>query len=143
MAWWSWIVVGALLLAAEVVLPTDFFIVFFGAAAIVVGLVQLVGLGLPAWGQWLLFAGLSVTSLLLLRPRLRRALRREETVGHTEMVGEIVTVGDEIPPQGTGKGELRGTVWVVHNAGSQPLRAGERCQVASVEGLTLHVRREG
>ena len=142
MPWWTWIVVGAALLAAEVILPTDFFIVFFGVAALVVGLLGLFGLDLPVWSQWLLFAVLSLASLRLLRPRLRRAMHRDETVGHTELVGEIVQVTGEIPAQGTGEGELRGTVWRVHNEGARPLRAGESCKVTSVDGLTLHVRKE-
>jgi len=142
MPWWTWIVVGAALLAAEVILPTDFFIVFFGVAALVVGLLRLIGLDLPVWSQWLLFALLSLTSLRLLRPRLRQALRREETVGHTELVGEIVTVVEEIPARGSGEGQLRGTVWKVVNEGAQPLRAGESCKVTGVDGLTLHVRKE-
>ena len=142
MPWWTWIVVGAALLAAEVILPTDFFIVFFGAAALVVGILGLVGLDLPVWSQWLLFAILSLTSLAVLRPRLKRAMRREETVGHTELVGEIVTVVGEIPVAGSGEGRLRGTVWKVQNESAQPLRAGESCKVTSVDGLTLHVRKE-
>src|SRR5262247_1756148 len=74
MPWWTWIAAGALLLVAEAVLPTDFFLVFFGAAGLVVGLAMLLGLHLPAWAQWLLFAALTIVSLVVLRPRLRRAL---------------------------------------------------------------------
>ena len=142
MPWWTWIVVGAALLAAEVILPTDFFIVFFGAAALVVGLLGLVGLDLPVWSQWLLFAILSLTSLAVLRPRLRRAMHRTQTIGHTELVGELVTVVHEIPGQGSGEGQLRGTAWKVVNEGAQPLHAGETCKVTGVDGLTLHVRKE-
>ena len=143
MPWWTWIAVGALLLVAEAVLPTDFFLVFFGAAALVVGLAMLLGLHPPAWAQWLLFAGLSIASVVALRPRLRRALGKDRMQGHTELVGEVVIAGQEIAADGTGQGQLRGTVWKIHNAGGETLRAGERCKVARVEGLTLYVTREG
>ena len=56
MPWWGWIFVGATLLAAEVALSTDFYLVFFGAGALVLGVLGLVGLSLPVWAQWLLFA---------------------------------------------------------------------------------------
>jgi membrane protein implicated in regulation of membrane protease activity len=140
MPWWSWIALGAILLGAEAVLTTDFFLVFFGAAALIVGLVMLGGIHPPAWAQWLLFAGLSVASLLLLRPRLRRALGRQRGPEGTDLVGETVLVSAEMPAGGIGRGELRGSVWNLHNAGAGPLHAGERCTVEKVEGLTLHVR---
>jgi membrane protein implicated in regulation of membrane protease activity len=143
MPWWTWIAAGALLLVFEAVLPTDFFLVFFGAAGLVVGLALLAGLHAPAWAQWLLFAALSIASLVVLRPRLRRALGKDRMQGHTELVGEVVIAGQEIAADGTGQGQLRGTVWKIHNAGGETLRAGERCRVARVEGLTLHVTREG
>ena len=78
MPWWTWIAAGALLLVAEVVLPTDFFLVFFGAAGLVVGLAMLLGLHPPAWAQWLLFAALSIVSLVVLRckePTVSRPFR--------------------------------------------------------------------
>ncbi len=142
MPWWSWIALGAVLLGAEVVLPTDFYLVFFGAGALVIGLVMLAGLHPPVWAQWLLFAALSVTSLGLVRPRLRRALGKDRMAGHTDLVGEVVIAGQEIPAHGVGQGQMRGTVWKIHNVGDQPLQAGERCRVASVDGLTLQVQRD-
>ena len=35
MPWWGWIVLGAALLAAESVVDAQFFLVFFGAAALI------------------------------------------------------------------------------------------------------------
>ncbi len=87
MAWWGWIAAGALLLAAEMgLVDAEFYLVFLGLSALLVGLLALAGLGGPPWVQWLLFAALAATSLVLfrgrvysrLRPRAgaRRALRR-------------------------------------------------------------------
>src|SRR5678815_4339636 len=71
MPWWGWIVVGALLLAAEIfVIPTDFYLVFFGTSAIAVGAIAWLGLGLPSTVEWLLFAALSIVSLVFFRSRL-------------------------------------------------------------------------
>ena len=74
MVWWGWIVVGALLLSAELFVPTDFFLVFLGVAALLVGGVGLSGLALPVWGQWLLFAALSLVLLVAVRGRLKRRM---------------------------------------------------------------------
>ena len=41
MPWWGWVVVGAALLGAEIVVPTDFYLVFLGLSALAVGLVGL------------------------------------------------------------------------------------------------------
>ena len=42
--WWQWLVFGLVLMLAELLSPGGFYIIFFGIAAVVVGL--LVGLGL-------------------------------------------------------------------------------------------------
>ena len=41
-AWWFWVLLGFLLLFLELVTPTGFFLLFFGVAAVLVGL-------LPPW----------------------------------------------------------------------------------------------
>ncbi|MGH2570670.1 MAG: NfeD family protein, partial [bacterium] len=83
MPWWSWIVLGAALLGAEVLLATDFYLVFFGVAAVVVGLVELGARDLPVWSQWLLFAAIAVAGLVLYRKRLReRLIRPDRALDH-------------------------------------------------------------
>jgi len=139
MVWWGWIVLGVVLLGAEVVLATDFFLVFFGAAALLVGLLLLVGLGLPVWGQWLLFAALSVVGLLLFRRRLRAILRHSDREERPELVGESGVVRAAIRPGTRGAVELRGTTWTAEHGGGAPLSPGDRCRVDRVDGLTLVV----
>ncbi|HMX93167.1 MAG TPA: hypothetical protein PLY42_17495, partial [Nitrospira sp.] len=74
MSWWLWAFLGILLLAGEMITPGGFYMLFFGIGALLVG--ALVGLDViqSAWMSWLLFSGLSVGSLLLLRPPLRRLM---------------------------------------------------------------------
>ena len=72
MAWWFWIVLGAVLLAAEVIIAADFYLVFFGIAALVVGLLAVFGVELPVWSQWLLFAGLAIAGLVVYRGRWKK-----------------------------------------------------------------------
>ena len=48
MAWWGWIAVGTLLLCAELfAIDLEFYLVFIGLGAIIVGIVELVAPGLP------------------------------------------------------------------------------------------------
>jgi inner membrane protein len=139
MPWWGWIVVGAVLLAAEVVVPTDFFLVFLGASALAVGLLGLIGWDAAVWVQWLAFAALAILSLVF----LRGWLRARPTAGVPETVmGEAATATEPIEPGGLGRVELRGSTWSARNAGDEPIAPGDRMRVTHVEGLTLHVRRE-
>jgi len=144
MAWWIWLLLGLGLLAAEMLTPGGFFVLFFGLAALVVGAVVYVGLGGPDWFQWLLFSTLSIVSVLFLRSRVLAWFqsRQGSTVGTETLVGEVATLHDDIAPGTVGKAELRGTSWNVRSRDAAPLRRGQRCRVQRVEGLTLWVTAE-
>ena len=142
MPWWGWIVVGAVLLGAELfVIPTDFFLVFLGFAAIVVGLVGLIGIALPEWGQWATFAVVAAISLVYFRGWLRARFPHTTRADDT-LVGEIAVAREALAAGANGRIELRGTTWSARNAGEAALAPGDRARVERVEGLTLHVRRE-
>jgi len=139
--WWVWIVLGGVLLVAEVFLPTDFFLVFFGVAALVLGIVGLVAPGLPPFAEWLLYAVLSVMTLLLFRRRLQRRFTHDHVAGVDSLVGQAAIAREPIAPGSRGQVELRGTVWTAKNSGTVAIQSGDRCVVESVDGLTLDVRR--
>lgn len=140
MTWWMWLVIGLLLMGLEVVTPGGFFLIFFGAGAVAVGILDyFVPLSLTV--QVLLFVGFSVVSLLLFRKPLRERFTRVEPKGTVDsLVGEFAEALDEIPAGGLGKVELRGTSWSAHNLGASVIARAARCRVERVEGLTLHVR---
>jgi membrane protein implicated in regulation of membrane protease activity len=143
MPWWGWIVVGAVLLGAELfVVPTDFYLVFVGVAAIAVGLVAWTGVGLPVWGEWALFGVLSVVLLVWFRgwARARWGTRGSRRVDDT-LAGEVGVAPDGLAANAAGRVELRGSPWSARNAGAEPIAPGARVRVERVEGLTLHVRR--
>jgi membrane protein implicated in regulation of membrane protease activity len=58
------------------------------------------------------------------------------------MVGEVAIPLEDLAPGSTGKAELRGTEWSVHNAAATPLRKGQRSRVTRVDGLTLWIEPE-
>lgn len=134
---------GAVLLAAETLVPGTSYAFFFGVAAIAVGALVGLGIGGPAWLQWLLFSAASVASLLALRgPLLRRFRGRPSDVGTVGFVGETAVLLDDLAPGAVGKAELRGTSWSARSREARPLPRGQRCRVERVEGLTLWLRPE-
>ena len=142
MPWWGWIVVGALLLGSEVVITTEFYLVFLGVAALAVGLFGLLAFEPPAWQQWLAFASLSVVFLVGFRRRFAALVGPESARVRDRVVGEAGTARDAIAPGGIGQAELRGTLWTAHNVGSEALAPGDRLRALEVDGLTLEVTRE-
>ena len=141
MGWWGWIVAGALLLALELMVPTDFFVVFLGVAALMVGGAGLAGLELPVWGQWLLFGALSLVLLVAVRGPLKRRLPAGDPRVDDALVGEIALIHEHLAAGATGRAELRGTQWTARNDEPTALEPGARARVERVEGLVLHVRR--
>lgn len=144
MIWWYWMLLGIVLLGAEMLTPGGFYILFFGLAALIVGSVTGLGWIQEEWIQWLLFSGLAIISLLVFRGPLMTWLKTKdkELPIVDSMVGESAVLIEDLIAGGTGKAELRGSMWTAHNAGSTLLKKGQRCKVGRVEGLTLWVTAE-
>ncbi len=142
MTWWLWILVGLALLGIEMLTPGGFFTIFFGVAAIIVGILARFGLAGPAWMQWIWFSGLSIASLLVLRKPLLEWMRRREVKRPAvdTLVGETAVILEPVPGSGVGKAELRGTSWSARSADGSSLPVGARCRVDRVDGLTLWIK---
>src|ERR1700726_2329317 len=99
MQWWAWIAVGAILLGSELAfVDAQFYLVFVGSSAFVVGMLQLAGLELAGWLQWLIFAALAVASMLTFRRRIYERMRRGLPAMKAGPAGEIVTLPMALPP---------------------------------------------
>lgn len=140
MIWWQWCVLGVLLLAAELAVDAEFYLVFVGISAIAVGLIGLTPIALPMWGQWLVFSLISVSALLFFRSRIYNKIRGQTPDLKEGVAGEVATVNELIAPGDTGSAILRGAVWQARNIGNEPLAAGSRVIVEETKGLTLSVR---
>lgn len=142
MPWWGWVTVGAMLLVAEMTfVDLEFYLVFLGISALLVGLIGLAGVSLAFWLQWLVFAGLALGSLVFFRQRVYKRLRPlpegEVQVG---VAGERATAIDEIAPGATGTVTLRGSNWRGINRGTETIPAGATCRVDRSVGLMLDLR---
>ena len=143
MTWWTWMVLGALLLAAELfAIDAQFYLVFLGVSALIVGLTSLFGIVMPEWAQWMLFAVLALISFFTFRKSLYQKIHggvvgfKESLAGNTVNVLNDLAVGDEA------RIEFRGTRWTVRNVGTGTISAGSRARVVKADGLTLHVEAE-
>ena len=137
---WGWLVIGALLLGAEMFLvDAQFYLVFLGAAALLTGALVWLGLPLSVNVQWLLFAILSVASMWTFRKRLYQHLRKpQDIVPEALSVGDRLQLPEPLAPGQSCRVEYRGTSWTARNAGTVAL-SGEVI-IARVEGLTLLVQ---
>jgi inner membrane protein len=142
MEWWIWIVLGLALMLGELITPGGFYILFFGIGAVLVGVLAGFDVAGPAWFQVILFLLVSVVTLWRFRERLLQVTRGATPDNVDSMVGETAVIMEEIPSNGIGKAEMRGTSWNARNIGEKPLVRGERCRVERIEGLTLVVRGE-
>ena len=141
MYWWAWIAAGAILLGSELAfIDAQFYLVFVGASAFVVGMLQLAGIALAVWLQWLIFAVLAVASMLTFRRRIYESMRRGLPAMKSGPAGEIVTMPTALPPGETCRLEFRGCSWSAVNAGLGVIAAGSRARIERVDGLTLVVR---
>jgi hypothetical protein len=138
MSWWAWSLFGIVLLVGEVLTPGGFYLLFFGLGALAVGALGPLGIELPAWAQWLLFAALSIVATLFFRkPLLARLQAKSPAARADELTGEIAAPREAIAPGAVGSAELRGTVWAARNGSSQSIAAGQRCRVVRIDGLQI------
>jgi len=139
MAWWLWMVLGFLLLIAEMVTP-GLFLLFFGVAGMVVGLLKLLGVTGPVWMEWVLFSGIAVVSLLLFRKPLLARVKQRSGEDVDRLEAEAAVAMEDIAPEKVGRVELRGSPWSARNVGASDITRGQRCRVEHVDGLMLRVR---
>jgi membrane protein implicated in regulation of membrane protease activity len=144
MQWWTWMILGILLLATELfAIDAQFYLVFLGAGALVVGLGMLTGLDLPVWLQWVTFAVVSLVFMFTVRRKLYDKLRVAPRKIGPEAVGQTVQITQELPPGRSCRAEFRGTTWKAVNVDDVTLPAGSMARIDLVDGLTLRVRAAG
>ena len=138
--YWHWWVLGLLLLVAEMLSPTGFFLLWIGAAAILVG-----GLAwaVPSTGwevQVVLFGVLSVASFFAWRHfRAAPAATDQPALnrrGHS-YVGRTFTLTAPIV-NGVGKLHVDDSQWRITGSDAE---AGTQVRVVAADGNTLKVER--
>ncbi len=140
MVWWGWCIFGVVLLGLELLaVDAQFYLVFAGLAAVVVGLLGLVGLELPIAGQWLLFAVVAVTAMFTLRRPIYAKLMNKPFGNVSTDVDQRVVLTQELPPGKSCRIEYRGSGWTAVNIGDRPIPSGGTARIDSIDGVTLRV----
>ncbi|PIR21477.1 MAG: hypothetical protein COV45_01645 [Deltaproteobacteria bacterium CG11_big_fil_rev_8_21_14_0_20_47_16] len=132
-----WVVLGLVLLAAEMMTLT-FVLVFFGVGALVVAILKwLLGLeSIPF--EILIFSGISVGGLLCFRRKFRESWSHKE--GAAIDVGKVIILNRDVPACGRAQVEYQGTTWTAENESDVLLSKGSRAVIVRVDGLTLIVK---
>lgn len=142
--WWQWIVLGVVLVVAELAVPA-FFVIWFGLGALVVGLAVLAvpGIG-PAiqLGLWIVASLAMVVLWFQVFERKHHKTRIGQSDG--DAIGEIGLMARAAAPFERGRVRFQKPLlgyeeWecVVDEA----IPAGERVRVVAVEGSFLKVAR--
>lgn len=142
MPWWAWLIFGVMLLGVEMfVIDAQFYLVFLGVSATVVGLVGLAGIEAPVWSQWLAFAILSLATMFGFRKRIYELVRSRS--GHVQQrvtSGDKVVVPLRLEPGHECRVEYRGSSWTARNVDRQPIDSGAEAEIVTIQELTLLIR---
>lgn len=137
LAWWHWWIFAVLFLILEIFSPAAFFM-WMGFAAAITGLVVL---AIPmSWEmQFLIFAALSVASILIGRTYFRRhPIESEQPIINErgqELIGRTAVVDADIV-NGKGRIRLGETTWSVSGPDAP---AGEKVKIVGADGAVLKV----
>jgi membrane protein implicated in regulation of membrane protease activity len=141
MNWWGWCILGLVLFGVELfAVDAQFYLIFAGLAAIVVGLLGLVGLDLPVWAQWAAFAVVSVATMFTVRKQIYLKLMNKPMGNVSTDIDQHVVLGQELAPGKSCRIEYRGSGWTAVNVGKHSIVAGGSARIDSIDGLTLNVR---
>ncbi|MBB5908967.1 NfeD family protein [Actinoalloteichus hymeniacidonis] len=133
-----WVIVGALLIVAEVV-SGELVLLMLGLGSLLAAISA--GLGMPLWVDLAVFGVFSVGLVTLARPALRRRLNRGELVktNAEALIGEQATVLSEVSATG-GQVRLAGEVWSARSLDPTQVMAVDRVvTVMEISGATAVV----
>ena len=139
MSWWIWILIAFAILALELTAST-MHVGFFAIGAFVVAILVALGIDMPLWAELVIFTAVSLLAFFFLRPVLVRKMKLDQKKVVDSLVGEQALALEDIAVGGSGRAEMRGSTWSARNVGETALLRGQRCTVAGVDGLVIHLR---
>jgi membrane protein implicated in regulation of membrane protease activity len=146
--WIFWCILGAILIVAEI-FTSGFVLLWFGIGALLAAFASFIGIDSLAI-QFFIFAGVSIALTAASRTIFNNYFSREKPEnalrsGVDALPGKVGTVvSSSKGALNEGAVKVFGSTWTAYPApGEQPLEAGERVCVESVEGASIYVRRVG
>lgn len=135
----TWAVAGLLLIIADVVFGT-FYMLFIGAAALITALLVWLKVLPNESVQWLVFAVISIASVILFRKKLVTAFGKDGADKYVEHAGQKVNVLEAIPAHGIGKVTYKGSQWQAKTQDGTALEANSQAEIVTMDGIILIVK---
>lgn len=140
LVYWHWFALALLLGIIDVTVGANFFLVWCGAAAVLVALLMLF---IPAmtWEYQFLIFGLGVMASLIVWHRYLKVAPSRHAAGvvlnrrAAQYIGRVFTLEEPIE-NGRGKVRVDDTQWRVEG---KDMRVGEKVKVIGVDGVVLRV----
>ena len=138
-AWQIWATIAVICLILELG-SGDLFLLSFAIRAAVTAILAFLGAGI--YVQLLVFAVVSILTLLLVRPSLLKLLHKGEDKRDSNvdaLVGKTGIVTEDIPEDNFGRVSLGGDDWKAKTVDGKPLKRGEKVKFVSRESLVITV----
>lgn len=139
--YWNWLLLGIFLLVVELLAPGTFFL-WMGVAAFCVGLLLIPFPSVPWQYQWLIFAILSVASIIIWRTYFQRyfSVTDEPFLNRRgqQYIGRVFNLDAPIV-NGYGRIRVDDSIWKIKGPDCPE---GTRVRVVAVEGVILKVQIE-
>lgn len=116
-----------------------FYLIFIGVAALIIGLLEPLGVTLGLTAQWIAFAVLALTLMVLFRERLYKKLRGGAVGFEDSTIGSLVDITSDVSPGASTRVRMRGSEWTAINIGQETIPAGRQARIKEVDGLILKV----
>lgn len=138
--WQLFVIIGALLCLAEVVVP--------GFVILPLGLGFLIAAPFAYWLDghalvWAILVVLQLVSTFLLRMYFKRLSDKPKIRSTAEgMIGKQAVVSEEIPAGGSGYVKLYGDQWMAKSFHLEPLAPGTHVVITKIDGNKVWVEKE-
>ena len=146
MQYWHWLSLGGAFLVLEI-LTMGFFFLWFGASAIIVGIILLIVPEIAWQFQWSLWGALSIIDLfawkLVMSKKLSTGIKSDEphlNKRGEQYVGRTFTLEEPIV-NGFGKVKVDDSTWKVEC--ENDLASGTKIKVTALDGTVLQVEAAG
>jgi membrane protein implicated in regulation of membrane protease activity len=138
--WWLWIVLGVLLIIGEI-FTAGFFLIWFGIAAIIAGVLAFFELS-PVW-QGVAFVIISAILLAGTRRLADKFTKKQPPgIGADRFIGKIGVVLEEIDnDKNTGRVRVEEDQWRADSLKGDIIPEGSKIQVMKLEGTHLVVKK--
>ncbi len=142
---WFWFGLAVAFLLVEV-LTVDLVCIWFGAAALITGIVMAIFPTLPIPWQFAIFVGIAAVLIAATRPLVKRLLRfeRNRDTNLDRLIGQVALVTEQIDNlAATGAVRLNGVVWTARTTDDTTVEVGEYVVFEKIEGNKALVKRKG